>query len=253
MAYSVNRTDGRLIAEVEENTIDTSRSVKFVGRKTTGFGEVQNENFLQLMEHFANTTAPSTPVLGQIYYNKTDQKIRVCTSESPVAWQLVQFVNTARPASPSAGDLYFNSGTNKLEVYTGTVWLEVGPADANSAEQLVENVSTSSGLPSNSVLFEMTESTAWGMDMQIIAHDPSTGTDIGSWKVLAAARRAGSGTAAIVGTPSITTVSLIGSASTQPWSVAISANANSVQVTVTGQSADNTVNWTVVNNVAKVS
>lgn len=253
MSYNINRTDGTLLVTVADSTIDTSRSVKFVGRKLAGYGEVQNEDFLHLMEHFASTTAPSSPVLGQIYYNKTDKKIRVCTNESPAAWHLVQMVNTTLPSSPATGDLYFNTVSGKLEVYNGTAWIVVGPPDPTAVEQLVGTTSTSSGTPSNTVLFAMDESTAWNFDAKIIARDTTLGTVTGAFQVVGASRRAGSAAAAIVGTPSTTTIALEGAASTQPWSVAVAASSNSVQFTVTGQSSSNTVNWTVVANVYKVS
>jgi len=253
MAYNVNRTDGTLLVSVAENTIDTSRSVKFVGKKTTGFGEVQNEDFLHLMEHFANTTAPTSPIVGQMYYNKTDKKVRVCINESPTTWKLIQFVNTTLPGSPATGDLYFNTVSGKLEVFDGSSWIEVGPPDPSAVEQLVETTSTSSGTPSNSVLFAMAESTAWNFEIKIIARDATTGTDTGAFEIVGASRRAGAAGVAIVGSPSTTTIALEGAASTQPWTVAVSANSNSVQITVTGQNAANTINWSVVNNIYKVS
>lgn len=253
MAYQINRSDGSLLVTVADNTIDTNYSVKFVGKKLAGYGEVQNEDFLHLMENFANTTAPTNPLVGQFYYNKTDKKIRVCINESPVTWQLVQYVNTSLPSSPNIGDLYFNTVTGKLEVYNGSVWIVVGPPDPTAVEQLVGTTSTSSGTPSNTTLFTMEESTAWNFSAQVIGRDATTGTDTAGFNVIGVSRRAGAAGVAIVGSPSITTVALEGAGSSQPWSVAVSANANSVQFTVTGQNAANTINWTVVNNVVKVS
>jgi len=253
MAYNINRTDGSLLTSVADNTIDTNYSVKFVGRKLAGYGEVQNEDFLHLMENFANTTAPTNPLVGQTYYNKSDGKLRVCINESPATWKLVQYVNTSLPSSPSVGDLYFNTVSGKLEVYNGSVWIVVGPPDPTAVEQLVGTTSTSSGTPSNTTLFVMEESTAWNFSAQVVGRDATTGTDTGVFNVIGGARRAGAAGVAIVGTPSITTVALEGAASTQPWTVAVAANSNSVQFTLTGQNAANTINWTVVNNVVKVS
>ena len=44
---------------------------RFPGRGTTAYGQAVNENFLHLLENFANTTAPLRPVEGQLWYDST--------------------------------------------------------------------------------------------------------------------------------------------------------------------------------------
>ena len=58
MAYIVNRFNGTQLTVVEDGTIDQTTDIKFVGRNYSGYGEVQNENYLHLLENFSGTSAP---------------------------------------------------------------------------------------------------------------------------------------------------------------------------------------------------
>jgi asparaginyl-tRNA synthetase len=53
MAYIINRFSGQQLVVLEDGTLNTTTSVGLVGRNYTGYGEIQNENFLFLLENFA--------------------------------------------------------------------------------------------------------------------------------------------------------------------------------------------------------
>ena len=69
MAYTVNKTSGALLATVSDGTIDNSTDLTFIGKNYSGYGELLNENFVKLLENFANTSAPSSPIAGQIWWD----------------------------------------------------------------------------------------------------------------------------------------------------------------------------------------
>ena len=77
MAYTVNKTDGSVFASVADGAIDTTSSLVLIGRNTTNYGEYIAENFIRSLENFANTTAPSAPLTGQLFFNKNDNALRV--------------------------------------------------------------------------------------------------------------------------------------------------------------------------------
>ena len=61
MGYKLNKTDGSLLVDLIDGQIDTTSSdLTLIGRNYTGFGEVLNENFIKVLENFANTTAPAS-------------------------------------------------------------------------------------------------------------------------------------------------------------------------------------------------
>lgn len=70
MPYTVDyATSGKTPIVVNDGTVDTSTSLVLIGKNYNRFGESLNENFLRLLEHHANTTAPVNPTEGQLWYD----------------------------------------------------------------------------------------------------------------------------------------------------------------------------------------
>ena len=76
MAYQVDKFNGTFLVSVEDGTIDTTTDLRFVGKNYAGYGEVQNENFLHLLENFANTTSPPKVVTGQVWYDSASRRLK---------------------------------------------------------------------------------------------------------------------------------------------------------------------------------
>ena len=76
MAYIVNKFDGTLIATVEDGTIDSTTNLRFIGKNYAGYGEIQNENFLHLLENFASGSQPSRQISGQIWFDTSNSKLK---------------------------------------------------------------------------------------------------------------------------------------------------------------------------------
>jgi len=80
MAYDVTKTDGTRLALVEDRKLDTSSSIKILGRNYPGYGEVMAENLVQMLEHFANEAEPVNPIDGQIWWSTLDKVMYVYTN-----------------------------------------------------------------------------------------------------------------------------------------------------------------------------
>jgi hypothetical protein len=90
-----------------------------------GYGEVIAENFLHLLENFSNTTAPSKPITGQLWYDETNNKLKVYDgSFKPVGG--AEYSADA-PSGQVTGDLWIDSDTQQLYFYNGTSNILVGP------------------------------------------------------------------------------------------------------------------------------
>jgi hypothetical protein len=128
MAYIINRFDGTQLAIVDDGILDTSTPVGLLGRNYTGYGEIQNENFIFLLENFANTSPPARALSGQAWYDKGAKALKVYNGTT---WLSIGNATVAEtePAH-SNGGLWLKTTTQQLYVSDGTVWRQVGPEAA---------------------------------------------------------------------------------------------------------------------------
>ena len=126
MSYQVNKFNGTFLVSVADGTIDSTTNIRFVGKNYAGYGQVQNENFLHLLEHFAGANQPSKPISGQLWYDSTDRKIKVYDGTRFRAVGGATASATA-PIGLSAGEFWFDSLAQQLYCWTGTEFVLVGP------------------------------------------------------------------------------------------------------------------------------
>ena len=135
MPYILNKTNGVVLTTIDDASLDLTTNLTFVGRNYSGYGEIFNENFLHLLENFSNTSAPSKPVQGQLWFDSTpdNRKLNFCfdgKSFKPLATMQVQ---TDAPSSPSEGDLWWDSNDNQLKAFDGSTYLIIGPQTSSAA------------------------------------------------------------------------------------------------------------------------
>ena len=69
MAYTINKTDGTIVATIADGTIDTSTSLTLFGQNYSGFGELLNENLVKLLENSSSTSSPTAPIKGELWFD----------------------------------------------------------------------------------------------------------------------------------------------------------------------------------------
>jgi hypothetical protein len=126
MAYQVDKFNGTFLVSVDDGTIDTTTDLRFVGKNYAGYGEVQNENFLHLMENFANTSAPPKAVTGQIWYDSGNKKIRFYDGARFRTASGAEIGPTA-PSGLQSGDFWFDTSAEQLYTWNGTEFVLIGP------------------------------------------------------------------------------------------------------------------------------
>jgi hypothetical protein len=126
MAYEVNKFNGVFLTSVADGTIDTTTDLRLVGKNYAGYGEVQNENFVHLLENFANTTAPPKSVTGQIWFDTSTKKLKFYDgTRFKVAGGAE--ASASAPSGLVAGDFWWDTGAKQLYTYTGTEFTLIGP------------------------------------------------------------------------------------------------------------------------------
>jgi hypothetical protein len=128
MAYQVNKTDGTIVATVADGQLDQlSTDLTLIGKNYSGFGEALNENFIKLLENFANTSRPTNPIRGQVWFDVSELKLKVYNGSEFLPVSSATVSNT-QPSTLAIGDLWFNNLDAQLYFFDGTNPLLLGPA-----------------------------------------------------------------------------------------------------------------------------
>ena len=129
MAYTINKTDGSILATVTDGTIDTTSSnITLIGKSYSGWGESLNENLVRILENSASTSAPTTPLRGQLWFDVNTGGLKVYNgSEFEPAGGAQP--STSIPTAPGQGDLWLNSTDDQVFVYTGCLLYTSDAAD----------------------------------------------------------------------------------------------------------------------------
>jgi hypothetical protein len=128
MAYSVDTFSGSKTITVEDGTIDNSLDIRLIGKNYAGYGEVQNENFLHLLENFAGITAPPRPTNGQIWYDSSVRKLKYYDSQT-IQWKTAggAQVSSTPPSGLAIGDLWWDESNEQLNAWNGSTFILIGP------------------------------------------------------------------------------------------------------------------------------
>jgi len=127
MAYTINKTDGTILATVADGQIDNlSSDITLIGKNYSGFGESLNENFVKLLENFSNNQQPIRPVRGQIWFDTTELKLKVYNGLGFVPVSSAT-VSSTQPINLGVGDLWFNDVDKQLYFYDGVSTILLGP------------------------------------------------------------------------------------------------------------------------------
>lgn len=138
MPYEINFTDtaaNPTPITVNDQTLNTETDLTFVGKNYPGYSQFIGENFLHLLENFASNSEPSNPIAGQLWY-KTGIDTSPATPKLMIydgtRWTEAGGIKkgTTQPGAEIsvAGDLWVDTANQQLYLFTGAVWVLVGPS-----------------------------------------------------------------------------------------------------------------------------
>jgi len=114
MPYNIDRYSGTSPVVVEDGTINSTFDIKLVGKNYAGYGEVQNENFLHMLENFSGTGAPPRPISGQIWFDSQLNKLKFFDKNNNWRTTGGAEIGGAEPTGLTTGDFWFDSSNNQL-------------------------------------------------------------------------------------------------------------------------------------------
>lgn len=132
MSYIINLTSGNVLTTILDGTINTSTGLTLIGRNYVSYGDAQNENFVKLLENFADTIPPTqssgpNTLTGTLWFDTSNNLLKVYNNGGswvPVSQQIV--ANSA-PIASNTGDQWYDSVNQQLSVWNGSAWHLVGP------------------------------------------------------------------------------------------------------------------------------
>lgn len=129
MPYIINKTNGTRITILDDAALSKTTSLTFVGRNYSGYGEIINENFLKLLESFSNTTEPSTPITGQLWFDTSLDVKRLNVYDGSKFKGIANiFISSTPPSNITEGDMWWDNTNQQLKLYNGSEYKTIGPA-----------------------------------------------------------------------------------------------------------------------------
>jgi len=128
MSYTINLTNGSVLTTIADGTLNTTAcSMALPGKNYAGYGIYLDDNFVHLLENASNSSAPGTPLVGQLWWNSTAKVMNVWNG---TVWKTISSATSSAtaPTSNVQGDLWYDTTNQQLNVYSGTAWILVGPA-----------------------------------------------------------------------------------------------------------------------------
>jgi hypothetical protein len=133
MPYSINKYDGSLVANVEDGTVDNTLDISLIGRNYAGYGEVQNENIVHLLENFANPSEPPRKIRGQIWFDTANNKLKFYDGTKFRTTGGAE-IGDIPPTGLTAGDFWYDTSKNQLFAWSGAEFILVGPQSVQNAD-----------------------------------------------------------------------------------------------------------------------
>jgi len=139
MPYVLLNTDGSKLTTVNDASLNQTTSLTFVGRNYAGYGSFIDQNFVYLLQNFANTTAPTKPVQGQLWFDKSTNRLRISINGTSFRDIVNVPYTSTRPSNPAVGDLWWNTSSNQLSVWSGSDWVVPSASGTLSASSWTYN------------------------------------------------------------------------------------------------------------------
>ena len=132
MSYTITKTDGTTITQIVDGSLDqTSTDLTLIGKNLAGYGIFINENLVKLLENFASTSQPSYPLTGQLWFDTTENRLKVYDGNTfKVSGGTI--ISKTVPSSISAGDIWIDSTRQQLYFNDGLSTKLAGPVYTSS-------------------------------------------------------------------------------------------------------------------------
>jgi|TARA_B110000908_G_scaffold35804_1_gene42946 hypothetical protein len=133
MAYTIDTYSNSKSWKIEDGTIDQTTDLKLVGKNYAGYGEIQNENLIFLLENFSGQVEPPRKIQGQLWFDSSNSKLKFYDG---LKWRTTGGAESSAsiPTGLKQGDFWWDTGNEQLYTYNGGDFVLIGPQSAGSGQ-----------------------------------------------------------------------------------------------------------------------
>ena len=124
MSYTIKLTNDSTLAVIADQTNDQiSTSLVLVGKNLNNYGEYVNNNFVGLLENFADIVEPRSPLVGQTWFDKSEGRLKVYSTGTfkPVGGPIISNIE---PSGAVKGDMWIDTVNGVLKWYDGSTFID---------------------------------------------------------------------------------------------------------------------------------
>jgi hypothetical protein len=131
MAYTLKLSNGQLLVNLPDQQSDkVTTSLTLIGKNVNAYGTDINQNYIKILENFANSTPPpGNNLVGQVWYDSAKQQLKVFTASNQYKPVGAPIISATRPVTLSPGDLWYDTTTQQLKfLETSANLVVIGPS-----------------------------------------------------------------------------------------------------------------------------
>jgi hypothetical protein len=144
MPYILRKSNGEKLVTIADGALYLDTDLTFVGKNYAGYGEILNQNLLKLLENFSNSSAPTQPLRGQLWYDYAQKRLKVYNGTDFKTISRLEYGGSA-PLNPASGDLWWDEANKNLRIYNGVSFIVISSGNSvstNDSGQIVDMVSS---------------------------------------------------------------------------------------------------------------
>jgi hypothetical protein len=117
MAYTLKLSNGQLLLNLPDQQSDNvTTSLTLIGKNVNAYGTDINQNYIKILENFANSTPPpGNNLVGQVWYDSAKQQLKVFTASNQYKPVGAPIISATRPSTLAAGDLWYDTTAQQLK------------------------------------------------------------------------------------------------------------------------------------------
>jgi hypothetical protein len=127
MSYTILKTNGDQLTQIVDGQVDQiTTDLTLIGKNSASYGTSLNENFVKLLENFANTSPPNNPIIGQLWFDLSQGRLKVYDGNL-FRVSGGALVSKTIPSTIATGDIWIDSTNQQMYFNDGVANILAGP------------------------------------------------------------------------------------------------------------------------------